>query len=115
MFEACGCRQQPRHLVLAQDHRQLAHVPHADQLTRQIGPVERLGKEEPQCRYDGIHGRRRHAQVTLLDLEAPNLLRRCCVGRAPEKRREPPDVANVVPMRLRTEAAYVHLVNETLA
>jgi hypothetical protein len=47
MLEARGCRQQPRHLVLAQHHRQFAHVPHADQLARQVRAVESLNEEEP--------------------------------------------------------------------
>jgi hypothetical protein len=91
---------------LAQHHRQLAHVPHANQLARQIGPIERLREEEPQRRHDGVHGRRRHVQLALLDLEAPNVLRRCGVGRAPQERREPADIADVVALRLVAEAPY---------
>ncbi len=115
MLQARGRRQQPSHLVLAQHHRQLTHVPHADQLARQIRPVERLREEEPQRRHDGVHGRRRHAQITLLDLEATHLFRRHRVGRAPEKRREPPDVADIVALRLVSETAHIHLVDKALA
>ena len=61
------------------------------------------------------HGRHRHAEVTLLDLEAPHLLRRGRIGRAPEERRKPADVADLVALRLAVEAAYHHLVDEMLA
>lgn len=115
MLEARGRVEQPRHLVPAQHHRQLALMPHPDQLARQIGPVERLREEEPQRRHDGVHGRRRDIQLALLDLEAPDVLRRCGVRRAPQERREPADVADVVALRLVAEAPYIHLVDETLA
>ncbi|MDR6114498.1 hypothetical protein QE360_001467 [Sphingomonas sp. SORGH_AS789] len=90
-------------------------MPHPDQLAPQVRPVERLREEEPQCRHDGVHGRRRDIQFALLDLEAPDVLRRRGVRRAPQERREPADIADVVALRLAAEALYLHLVDETLA
>lgn len=86
MLQARNRLQQPRHLVLAQHHRQLALVPHSDQLARQFRSVERLDEEESQRRDNGVHGRRRNGQVTLLDLEVPHILRRCRVRRTPQER-----------------------------
>jgi hypothetical protein len=41
-----------------------------------IKPVDRVREEEPQRRDDAVHGRRRHAGVTLFDLEAAHVIRR---------------------------------------
>jgi len=90
-------------------------VNRANQLARQIRPVERLREEEPQRRDDGVHCRHRHTLVELLDLEAPHLLGRRRVGRAPQERREPADAADVVALRLAAEPPHLHLVDETLA
>jgi hypothetical protein len=53
----------------------------------------------------------RRSQVALLDLEAPDIFRRRRVGRAPQGRCKPPDVADVVALRLVAEPAYIHLVD----
>ena len=72
----------------------------ADQLARELGSVERVGEEEPQRRDDAVHGRRRNAGALLLDLEPPDILGGRGVRRAPQPGRKPPDVAQVVALRL---------------
>src|SRR5271157_1782741 len=68
MLQAGGRVEQSRNLLAAQHHGQVARMRQPDQLARQVRPVDRVREEEPQRRDDAVHGRRRHAGVTLLDL-----------------------------------------------
>src|SRR3546814_3843500 len=86
-------------------YRDLADLLGADQLTDEIGAVERVGKEEPQRADDAVHRRRRHARLVLLELELPDILGARGVGRATQPGREPSDVAKIVTLRLRGEPA----------
>jgi hypothetical protein len=49
---------------------------HTDQLAGQVRPVNGVQEEEPQRRHNAVHGRRRHARITLFDLEPANVIRR---------------------------------------
>jgi hypothetical protein len=88
---------------------------HPDQPAREVGPVERVREEEPQRRDNAVHRRHGNAGVALLDLEAAQILRRGCVGRAPDKRGEAPHVAYVVALGLALEPAHIRVVDQSLA
>ena len=87
----------------------------ADQLAGKPGPVEGVGEEEPQRRDNAVHGRRRNAGFLLFDLEAADILGGRGVGRAPQPGREPPDIAQIVALRLRAEPAHGHILDQPLA
>jgi hypothetical protein len=77
MLEAGGRVEQSRNFLPAQHHGQVARMRYPDHLACQVRPVNRMREEEPQRRDDAVHGRRRHASVTLFDLEAAHVIRRC--------------------------------------
>ena len=56
-----------------------------------------------------------NASLALLDLEAAQILRRGRTGRATYEGGEPPDVADVVALRLSREPAHGHVVDQSLA
>ena len=107
--------EQAGDLVAAQHHGQLARMGQPDQLAREIRPIERVREEEPQRRHDAVNRRHRNAGLELLDLEAPQVVRRGRAGRATQEGGEPPDVADVVALRLSREPAQGHVVDQSLA
>ena len=111
---ACGI-EQPLHLGHGQNDRDLADLLGADQLTHEIGAVERVREEEPERADDAVHRWRRHASLVLLELELPDILGARGVGRATQPGREPSDVAKIVTLRLRGEPAQGHIVDQSLA
>jgi hypothetical protein len=74
-----------------------------------------MREEEPQRRDDAVHRWGGNARLALLDLEAAQILRSGRVGRAPQKRGEAPDVANVVALGHGRDPAHVHVVDQSLA
>ena len=74
ILEAGGCVEQSCNLVSTRHNGQIARMRRSDQLAGQIRPVDCLREEEPQCRDDAVHGRCRHASLTLLDLETPHVV-----------------------------------------
>lgn len=106
--------QQSLHLGQGQHDRDLAHVGLADQLARQIGPVERVCEEEPQRRDDAVHCRRRNPELLLLDLKPADFLGCRGVRRAPQPGREPPHVADIVALRLPRKPAHGHVIYQPL-
>ncbi len=114
MLQAGRGFEQPLHLLKRQDHRDLAGMRGPDQLAREVGPVERVRKEEPQRRDDAVHRRCGHAGILLLDLELAKILGRRGVRRAPQPRRETSDVADIVALRLVAEPAHGHVVDQPL-
>ena len=115
VLEAGRRVQQTGNLVRAQHSRHLTRVHHSDQPAREVGPVERVREEEPQRRDDAVHRRHGNAGLALLDLEAAQILRHGRVRRAPQKRGEAPDVADVVALGLEREPAHIHVVDQSLA
>jgi hypothetical protein len=115
VLEAGGRAEQAGDLVAAQHHRQLARMGQPDQLARKVWPIDRVREEEPQRRYNAVHGRHRDADLALLDLEAAQILRRGRGGRASHECGEPPNVADVVALRLVRKPAHVHIVDQSLA
>src|SRR3546814_4670003 len=93
----------------------LANLPGADQLAREVGAVERVREEEPQRADDAVHRWCGDARLLLLDLELPDILGARGVGRAPEPGREPSDIAKIITLRLLREAAHGHVVDQALA
>src|SRR3546814_9833348 len=83
-----GRIEQPLHLGHRQHDRDLANLPGADQLAREVGAVERVREEEPQRADDAVHRWCGDARLLLLDLELPDILGARGVGRAPEPRSE---------------------------
>src|SRR3546814_8466435 len=94
--DLAGRIEQPLHLGHGQYDGDLANLPGADQLAREVGAVERMREQEPQRRDDAVHRRRRYARLVLLELELPDILSGRGMGRAPQPGREPPDVAQIV-------------------
>jgi hypothetical protein len=115
VLEAAGRIEQALYLGHRQHDRDLAYLPGADELAREVGAVERVREEEPQRADDAVHGRRRDARLLLLDLEPPNVLGACGVRRASEPGREPPHIAKIITLRLLREAAHGHVVDQALA
>src|SRR3546814_6161723 len=64
---------------------------------------------------DAVHRRRRYARLVLLELELPDILGGRGMGRAPQPGREPPDVAQIVTLRLARKPAHGHVVDQPLA
>jgi hypothetical protein len=67
--------------------------------------VERHGKEEAHGYDRTVDGRRPDAGPALVQLEAPQILGRCGVGRATEEVSEGLDVADIIVACLRDEVA----------
>ena len=95
--------EQPAHLLGAQDVGQRARMVEADQPAGEIGPVDRMDEEEAQGRDDGIHRRHPEADLLLRDLETAQVVDGRRVGRAPQERRQTPDITKVVALCLTRE------------
>ena len=101
--------QQPCDLLQAQDHRDLAWLPHEREVPCHLGAVERHGEEETQRRNRAIDARRTHAGLRLMQLEKAKILRRGRIRRAAEKGCKCPDVPDIVVVRLLNEVAHRHV------
>lgn len=110
MLEAGGGVEETGNLVAAQDHGQLARMRQADQPARQVRAVERVG-EEAQRRHNAVHGRHGNAVTLLPDLEPAQVIRCRRVRRSAKEACEPPDIADVVALRLLAEPAHVMSIN----
>src|SRR3974377_1178264 len=77
---------------------------------REVEAAERLAKEEAQRGPLRFHLRCSATLPQLVDLEAAQVLRRCCFGRAAEKPGERLDVLDIVVPRLLAEPAYSHVL-----
>jgi len=71
-------------------------------------------EEEAQGGHSAVHGRRIHAALGLMDLEAADVLCGGGAGRALEKGGKPGDSADVVFAGLVCEPAYGHVLDEAL-
>ena len=80
-----------------------------------MSPIERHAEEETQRRHRAVDGRRAHAGLGLVQLEAAKILRRRAVGRAPEEGGEGPDVTDIVVARLLDEVAHRHVFDQAPA
>jgi hypothetical protein len=65
-----------------------------------LGPIEGHGEEEAQRRYRAIDGRRPHAGLRLMQLEAAQILSGCRIRRAVDEGCEGPDVPDIIVARL---------------
>src|SRR4051794_39172344 len=65
-----------------------------------------------ESRYAAVLGRRRDAGLALLDLEPAQVIRARRIGATSQERRKPPDVADVVALRLSREPAHGHVVDQ---
>src|SRR3546814_9363262 len=74
VLERAGRIEQPLHLGHRQHDRDLANLPGADQLAREVGAVERVREEEPQRADDAVHRWCGDARLLLLELELPDIL-----------------------------------------
>src|SRR6202048_2229305 len=110
-----GRLQQPCDLLQAQDHRDLARLPHEREVPCHLGAVERHGEEETQRRNRAIDARRTHAGLRLMQLEKAKILRRGRIRRAAEKGCERPDVPDIVVARLLDEVAHRHVFDHASA
>jgi hypothetical protein len=110
----CGFEQPPRFLD-AEHIRQRAVIAGDHKGTRQIPALQCHQKQKPQRRDSAVNGRRSHAVLVLIQLEAADILWRRCVGRAADKRGEAPDVTNVVLRCVGAEAPHEHVVLHALA
>ncbi len=91
------CRlEQPPYLLDAQHVGQLAGTRREDQPARQVGPVKRHAKQEPQRRYRGADDGLSDTVLALLKLEAPYVLGSRGLRRASQERREGANVADIV-------------------
>ncbi len=115
VLEAGGGVEETGNLVSAQDHRQFARVCQPDELARQVRAVDRVGEEEAQRRHNAVHGRHGNAVILLPDLEPAQVIRCRRVRRSAKEACEPPDIADVVALRLLAEPAHGHVVNQPLA
>jgi hypothetical protein len=80
-----------------------------------ICPTDRHGEEETQRRNRVVDGRRTYPGLRLMQLEASQILRRGCIGRATEEGRESADVPDIVVARLLDEIAHAHVFDHALA
>ena len=74
-----------------------------------------MDEEEAQGRDDGIHRRHPEADLLLRDLETAQVVDGRRVGRAPQERRQTPDITKVVALCLTREPTQGHVVDEALA
>jgi hypothetical protein len=114
VFDAGRRVQKPGHFLLAQDNRQLArprcHAQIAGQFRTIYGDVE----EEAQSRDRAVDRRRLQAALALMELEAPQIVRRCAIRRAAEKHRKGSDMTNVILTRLLGKIAQAHILDHAL-
>lgn len=110
----CGF-EQPSRFLHAEHIRQLAVIAGDHQGARQIPALQCHQEQEPQRRDRAVDGRRSHAVLMLIQLEAADIVRSRGVGGAAEERGEAPDVANVVLLRVRAQAPHEHVVLHALA
>lgn len=114
VLEAGRRRDQPRGLVRAQHGRQFTRVAQAEELAGEIRPVDRVVEEKAQCGHGAVHGRRTHAALGLLDLEAADVLRGGSAGRALEEGSKAGDGADVVFAGFVGKPTHGHVRDEAL-
>ena len=107
--------EQPRHLLDAQHQRQRARLADNGETAGKIGPVERHGEEEAQCRDRAVDARRPHARLCLMQLETAKIFGRRRVGRAADEGGQRLHAADVVSARILGKAAHGHVFDHTLA
>ena len=88
---------------------------HQDEAPRQVRPVERHGEEEAQRRHRAVDGRRLHAALGLMNLEAADVLGRRRVWGTTEEDREAADDAEIIALRLLAQAAHGHVFEHASA
>lgn len=98
----------------AQHRWQLARIAREDQTPRQIWPIERHGEEEAQRRNGAVDGWRLHAAFTLVNLKPANILGRRGIRRLSEEGGEAAHKANIVALRIRSQAAHRHIFEHAL-
>jgi len=111
-----GCRlEQARGLLDAQHIGQLAGMPHDHQRAREIAPPQRHREQEAQRRHRAVDGRWSDPALMLMELEAPDILCGRRVGRTAQERREPPNITDIVLLRMRAGTAHQHIVRHAPA
>ena len=98
----------------AQHRRQLARIARQDQAPRQIRPVERHGEEEAQRRHGAVDGGRLHPALALVNLKPANILGRRGIRRLSKEGREVAHKANIVALRIGSQAAHRHVFEHAL-
>ena len=114
VLEAGRGRDQARGLVGAQHRRQFARISQPNELAGEVRPISGVVEEETQGGNSAVHGRRIHAALGLLDLEATDVLGSRSIGRALEKGSETGDGADVVVTGLVGKPADGHVLDEAL-
>src|SRR6516164_3770278 len=76
-----------------------------------LRPVAGRREEKPQGRDRAVHRRRLHTLLALTHLIQTQIFRLCLIRRAAEEEREIPDVADIVALRLLSEAADRHVLD----
>ena len=101
--------EQPRHLLRAEHHRQLARLVNDMGVLDDLVALERDLEKEPQRRDGLIDGRHANAARRQMQLVAAHVLEARRIGRSPEERREVLDPLHVVMLGLRRELADRHV------
>jgi hypothetical protein len=79
-----------------------------------VGPIQRHGEKETQCRDCEVDRRRAHAVLGHVQLEKPQILRCRRVRRSAKEDREILDRPDVVILRLLAEVTQRHIFDHPL-
>ena len=79
-----------------------------------VGPTDRHRKEKPQRRYRAIDALRLHTILSLIDLEAPDVVGCRRIGWAFEEPGEAPHGTQIVTLGLLAQAAHGHVLEHAL-
>jgi len=99
----------------AQHRRELARIARQDQAPRQIRPVECRGEEEAQRRHGAVYGGRLHSAFALMNLKPANILGGRRIRRPSKEGSEIANKANIVALRIGSQAAHRHVFEHALA
>jgi hypothetical protein len=114
VLDARGGLQKTRHLLGAQHDRNLPWLRDERQVLDGVGPIQRHGEKEAQCRDREVDRRRAHAALGQVQLEKPQILRCRRVGRSAKEDREILDCPDVVLLRLLVEVTQRHVFDHPL-
>jgi hypothetical protein len=105
--------EKPTDYLDAQHRRRLALISRQDQTPRKIRPVE--GHDEEEAQRGAIDGGRLHSAFALMNLKPANILAGRRIQRPSKEGGEIAHKANIVALRIRSQAAHRHVFEHALA
>jgi hypothetical protein len=115
VLQAPRVRQQQRHLLRVQNHRQAIGRRDPRHAVTEAGPAQRDVEEEPQGRTGQVHPGIAGAERSQVKLVAPQIFRFGPVRRQPKEGRELTHLPDIVALRVLAKPADGHVLDHPLA